>query len=185
MLRVSKKWDQFLTSMRDLWTHMDLSDAHGKIHWTSVRACIRRSRGMLSHAVVKNVSSPSMQRVIEFMSRCPYLEHFEFRDTFEPRLFCNLLTISPHLKRLRTLVVSAHTQVPQEMIAYFLATFPLERLEVHACRPSRNAAWPSSLLSMKSLTLGSGEPCPQLAGTYVPSLYVPALEVCHSLSEPQ
>lgn len=163
--------------MRDLWLRLDLSEARGKVHWTSVRAYIRRSKGMLTHAVVKNISSPSTQKVLEFITRCPHLGHFEFRDAYNNvQAFHDHLVHSTHLKRLKTLVVSRDTPLPQHMITQLLSKFPLERLEVHAARPSRQEIkWPLALPSLKSITLCSDEPPPNAA--FTPALHIPALEV--------
>lgn len=132
---------------------------------------------MLTHAIVKRVSSPSTQKVLEFITRCPHLEHFEYRDTFNnAQVFHNHLIHSTHLKRLKTLVVSRDTPLPQHMATQLLSKFPLERLEVHAARPSRQEIkWPLTLTSLKSITLCSDEP--PLNAVFTPALYIPALEV--------
>lgn len=161
--------------MRNTWLHMDLSEARGKIHWTSVRAYIRRSKGMLTHAIVKNVSSPSTQRVLEYLSRCPQLEHLEFWDSHDPAAFYELFKGS---KRLKTLVVSAHTTIAQERVVGFLNNLPLlERIEIHSSRPSisERLSWPLKLPNLKSITLGSKEPPPN--ALYSPALDIPALSV--------
>lgn len=163
--------------MRDLWLRMDLSEARGRVHWTSVRAYIRRSKGMLAHAVVKNVSAQSAQKVLEFIIRCPYLEHFEFRNAHvDAQTFCDYLARSTQLKRLKTLVISGDTPIPQHIIAQLVSKFTLERLEVHAARPSRQEVkWPSTLPNLKSITLCSEEPTPH--PSFTPALHIPALEV--------
>lgn len=163
--------------MRDLWLRLDLSEARGRVHWTSVRAYIRRSKGVLFHAVVKNVSAPSAQKVLEFITRCPYLEHFEFRNAHvDAQSFCGYLVRSTQLKRLKTLVVSGDTPIPQHIIAQLLSKFTLERFEVHAARPSRQEVkWPLTLPNLKCITLCSEEPTPN--ASFTPALHIPALEV--------
>ena len=161
--------------MRNTWLRMDLSEARGKIHWTSVRAYIRRSKGMLNHAIVKNISSPSTQRVLEYLSRCPQLDHLEFWDSHDPAAFYKLFLGS---KRLKTLVVAAHTTITQERIAGFLYRLPLlERIEIHSTKPSigERLSWPLKLPNLKSITLGSKEPPPN--ALYSPALDIPALSV--------
>ncbi|BCR91843.1 Leucine Rich Repeat domain protein [Aspergillus chevalieri] len=175
ILRVSKRWDQFLTSMRNTWLRMDLSEARGtrgRVHWTSVRSYIRRSKGMLTHAIVKNISSQSTQRVLEFISRCPHLEHLEFWDSHDPAAFYGLIKGS---KRLKTLVVSAHMPMVQERIVGFLHGIPrLERIEIHNAKPSPGTKmeWPHNLPNLKSITLGSEDVEPASFG---PALFVPPL----------
>lgn len=158
---------------------MDLSEARGKIHWTSVRAYVRRSRGMLTQAIVKNVSSPSTQRVLEYLSRCPQLDHLEFWDSHDPAAFYELFKGS---KRLKTLVVSAHMTVAQERITGFLHNLPLlERIEIHSTRPSisERYSWPLKLPNLKSITLGSKELPPN--ALYSLALEIPGLNVCFTL----
>lgn len=165
--------------MRNIWLRMDLSEARGtrgRIHWTSVRSYIRRSKGMLTHAIVKNVSSPSTQRVLEFISRCQHLEHLEYWDSHDPAAFYELFKGS---KRLKTLVVSAHMAMAQERIVGLLNSIPrLERIEIHNAKPSlmERMKWPLNLPSLKSITLGSQDPLPH--PSFGPALHIPALEVC-------
>ncbi|KAF7133959.1 hypothetical protein CNMCM5793_005485 [Aspergillus hiratsukae] len=177
ILRVSKKWDRFLSSIRSLWMRIDLSDARGKIHWLSIRAYIRRSKAMLTHAIVKNISTPSTHRVLEFFSRCPNLEHLEIWAESKPDVLYDLYKGS---KRLRTLVVSGHTALPQETIGKFLQTLPLlERLEVHDAKPSNLARveWPEKLPSLKSITFGAMVAA-SAPGVQVPALHLPGLSRC-------
>lgn len=176
ILRVSKKWDRFLSSIRSLWMRIDLSDARGKIHWPSVRAYIRRSKAMLTHAIVKNISTPSTQRVLEFFSRCPNLEHLEIWAQSKPDVLYDLYKSS---KGLKTLIISGHTALPQETIGKFLQTLPLlERLEVHEAKPSNLARvqWPEKLPSLKSITFGA------MVGASAPDVQAPALHLPQRLS---
>ncbi|KAF4213192.1 hypothetical protein CNMCM8980_010482 [Aspergillus fumigatiaffinis] len=176
ILRVSKKWDRFLSSIRNLWMRIDLSDARGKIHWPSVRAYIRRSKAMLTHAIVKNVSTPSTQKVLEFFSRCPNLEHLEIWAQCKPDILYDLYKGS---KGLKTLIISGHTALPQETIGKFLQTLPLlERLEVHDAKPSNLARvqWPEKLPSLKSITFGG------MVAASAPDVQAPALHLPQGLS---
>jgi F-box/TPR repeat protein Pof3 len=156
---------------------IDLSDARGKIHWPSVRAYIRRSKAMLTHAIVKNVSTPSTHRVLEFFSRCPNLEHLEIWAQSKPDALYDLYKGS---KRLKTLIISGHTALPQETIGKFLQNLPLlERLEVHDAKPSSLARveWPEKLPSLKSITFGA------MVAASAPDVQTPALHlpVCLTL----
>ncbi|KAF9886425.1 hypothetical protein FE257_011457 [Aspergillus nanangensis] len=174
ILRVSKQWDRFLSSMRDLWMRIDLSDARGKIHWSSVRALIRRSKAMLTHAVVKNVSTSSTQRVLEFFSRCPRLESLDIWAQFGCQSFYELFKGS---KRLKSLMISGEMTVPQEYISKFLASLPaLERVEIHRTKssPQSKAQWPSKLPHLRSITLGTIES--SRPSEHVPALYIPRRE---------
>ncbi|KAL4897454.1 hypothetical protein BDV59DRAFT_167756 [Aspergillus ambiguus] len=174
ILRVSKQWDRFLSSMRDLWMRIDLSGARGKIHWSSVRAYINRSKVMLTSAVVTNLSVPSTKRVMEFFSRCPRLEDLEIWTPFSCQDFYELYKNS---KRLKRLMVSSDIPVPQEYIAKFLAALPLlERIEIYQAKssPQSKATWPSTLPHLRSITFGTIEP--SRPSNHVPALHIPSRE---------
>ncbi|RMJ27336.1 hypothetical protein PHISP_01783 [Aspergillus sp. HF37] len=110
ILRVSKKWEQFLSSMRSVWMHLDFSRARGKVYWTSVRASIRRSKAMLTGALIANMATPSTPKALQLLSRCPNLEYLELQSPFAGPDFYDLFKDS---KRLRTLITSADVYVPE------------------------------------------------------------------------
>ncbi|KAG2419788.1 hypothetical protein HFD88_004584 [Aspergillus terreus] len=171
ILRVSKQWDRFLSSMRELWMRIDLSGARGKIHWSSVRAYINRSKAMVTSAVVKNLSVPSTKRVLEFFSRCPRLEDLEIWAQFACQDFYELYKNS---KRLKRLMISDDIPIPQEYIAKFLEALPLlERIEIHKTKssPQFRTQWPSTLPHLRSITFGTVEP--SRPSNHVPALYIP------------
>lgn len=160
--------------MRDLWMELDFSIARGKIHWSSVRAHIRRSKALLTKATLKNISTPSTQKVLEFVSRCPRLEHLELMDSYNNQAIYDLFKGS---KRLKTLVISADTVVTQEYLTKFLTSLPtLECIEIHRSKasPQSKAQWPSKLPHLRSITLGSIEPSRPTG--HVPALYIPRRE---------
>ncbi|KAL4975931.1 hypothetical protein BDW66DRAFT_160036 [Aspergillus desertorum] len=173
ILRVSKGWDRFLSSMRDLFMRIDFTGARSKIHWSSVLAYIRRSQGMLTHAVVTNLTRASIHRSLEYISRCPNLRHLEILSPFTPDSIYDLFKSS---KNLKTLLVSAQTTIPQATIAKLLSTLPnLQRIEIHSASKSRisDTNWPSSLPNLQSITLGTTES--GVVDNHVPALYIPRL----------
>ncbi|KAH8431145.1 Leucine Rich Repeat domain protein [Aspergillus melleus] len=174
ILRVSKGWNKFLSSMRDFWMELDFSVARGKISSSSVLAHIRRSKALLTKVSLKNISTPSTQKVLEYVSRCPRLENLELLDPYNNQAVYELFKGS---KRLKTLIISADTVVPQEYLAKFLASLPLlERIEVHKAKssPETKAQWPSKLPHLRSITIGSIEPSRPIGHT--PALYIPRRE---------
>ncbi|KAB8278060.1 hypothetical protein BDV30DRAFT_204040 [Aspergillus minisclerotigenes] len=157
ILRVSKQWDSFLSSMRDLWMRIDLTGARSKIHWCSVRAYIRRSKSMVTHAIVKNISSSSAERVLQFFSRCPRLEYLEVGTPFSCQNFYEMFKGS---RRMKTLIISRDMPVPQEYITKFLGSLPLlENIKIYKARtsPSSKVQWPSELPHLRSIILGTTE----------------------------
>lgn len=180
ILRVCKGWERFFGNMRELWMKIDLSGARQKVPWTAVRAYIRRSRGLLTHATLKNLALPSTPKSIEFLSRCPRLEHLElwvnhdYKDIFQKFKRC---------KYLKTIIFSAEIAVPHSALEKILTQFPkLERIELWSVKHSPltigEGNWPRSLLNLKSITLASQ----QAASTTPPSaLVIPNLN--HSLTD--
>lgn len=137
--------------------NIDLSGARQKVPWTAVRAYIRRSRGLLTHATLKNLALPSTPKSIEFLSRCPRLEHLElwvnhdYKDIFQKFKGC---------KYLKTIIFSAEIAVPHSALEKVLTQFPkLERIEFWSVKHSPltigEGNWPQSLPNLKSITLAS------------------------------
>lgn len=157
--------------MRNLWMRLDLSGARGKIPWTSVRAYIRRSKAMLTGAIVENLSTPSTPKALQLLSRCPNLEYLDIRTPLKSKDFYDLFKSS---KRLRTLITSEDIILPHECVVQLLADLPLiERIEIRNTRSSRspNAQWPRQLPKLKRLLL-----CAQdVPNSEVNSLNIPGL----------
>ncbi|KAL4784531.1 hypothetical protein BJX76DRAFT_367621 [Aspergillus varians] len=173
ILRVSKGWDRFLSSMRDLWMRIDFSSARSKIHWSSALAYIRRSKAMLTQAIVTNLTKASIRKVLEFISRCPNLQHLEI---LSPSSSDNIYNLFRGCKQLKVLLVSAETTIPQATFTKLLTSLPkLERIEIHKATKSRESdvQWPTSLPTLQSITLGTTES--NVLENYTPALYIPRL----------
>lgn len=141
--------------------HLDFSRARGKVNWTSVRACIRRSKAMFTGAVIANMATPSTPKALQLLSRCPNLEYLELQSPFGGADFYDLFKDS---KRLRTLITSADVHVPEQYTVKFLTSLPLiERIEIHNINAPRHAPmpmpfflqWPRELPNLKRITLGA------------------------------
>lgn len=125
--------------------------------WTAVRSYIRRSRGLLTHATLKNLALPSTPKSIEFLSRCPRIEHLElwvnhdYKDIFDKFKGC---------KYLKTIILSSEIPVPHSCLGRLLSKYPkLERIELWSVKHSPltldDADWPRSLPNLKSITLAT------------------------------
>ncbi|GLA69409.1 hypothetical protein AtubIFM55763_009361 [Aspergillus tubingensis] len=182
LLRVSKGWQRML-SQPELWMQLDFTEARRKVHWRSFRAFVQRSRALLTHAVMTNISTPFQERVLEALSRCPKLEHLEIRDPItQPNGLCDVFRSSTQLK---SLIIAKQTPVAQENIAKFLSSLSqLERLEVHNAQPSPESKvhWPSHLPNLKSITLLTEASIPPPGR--VPALYIPPATESMSCSMP-
>ncbi|CAL5869272.1 uncharacterized protein PFLUO_LOCUS3500 [Penicillium psychrofluorescens] len=176
ILRVSKTWERFFTSMPNLWMNMDLSGARGKVPWTALRAYIRRSKARITHATIKNLATASISKSLEILSRCPQLEYLELGVTYDYREFYKKFQ---GCKRLKTLIVSADMLVTQEYFGKFINAFPhLERIALlnvkHSPRHVHDGKWPSSLPNLKSITLAGKTQQPPGQDHEYP-IYIPSL----------
>ncbi|PLN82455.1 hypothetical protein BDW42DRAFT_193071 [Aspergillus taichungensis] len=171
LLRVSKKWNQFLSSYRELWRRIDLSSVRTRVPHTSVSAYIRRSNATLTYAIIKNLNNPSRHKVLEYLSRCRQLEYLEIWTPVECGLAYDLLKSA---QSLRTLILSAEITVSQEYITKFLSSLPrLERFEIHRSTgsPTSKVDWPSHLPNLRSISLASEDN--PIFSVHVPALFIP------------
>ena len=134
ILRVSKQWERFLTSLRKLWTHLDFSGARSTISLPAIQACIDRSEATLTHATLANISSPDVDEALLYLSRCPNLEYLDIRMPCEGKRIYELFKNS---KNLRVLITSTEDILSQMLLTRFVADLPvLERVEHHTAELS-------------------------------------------------
>ncbi|KAJ5128369.1 hypothetical protein N7526_006535 [Penicillium atrosanguineum] len=178
ILRVCKDWERFFGSMTHLWMEIDLSGARGKVPWTAVRSYIRRSKAMLTRAVIKNLATPSTPKTMEFLSRCPRIEHLELWVDYDFKEFFQ--KFKGH-KQLKSLTLSPDISVTHDNFGRLLIELPhLEHIALWNVRPSTLAFiegghWPKTLPNLKSITLATQQiPTPPLAvpGVLLPNLLV-------------
>ncbi|KAJ5175624.1 uncharacterized protein N7482_001501 [Penicillium canariense] len=178
ILRVCKDWERFFGSMTNLWMHIDLTGARGKVSWTAVRSYIRRSKAMLTHATIKNLATTSTPKTLEFLSRCPRLEHLELWASHDCKDFYQKFKGS---KRLKSLILSADLPVSHDYLGRLLVALPnLERIALWNVKSSNmefynSGQWPKSLPNLKSITLASRQNVAQPTTQHMPVLSVPAL----------
>ncbi|KAJ5464560.1 uncharacterized protein N7458_000246 [Penicillium daleae] len=178
ILRVCKDWERFFGSMTNLWMHIDLTGARGKVPWTAVRSYIRRSKAMLTHATIKNLSTASTPKTLEFLSRCPRLEHLELWVSHDCKDFYQKFKGS---KKLKSLVLSADLPISHDYFGRLLADLPkLERIALWNVKSSNmdlynSGQWPKYLPNLKSITLASRQNVPQPTAQHMPALSVPDL----------
>ena len=163
--------------MQHLWMKLDLSGARGKVPWTAVRSYIRRSKGLVTHAIIGNLAVPSTSKTVEFLSRCPRLEHLELwishdqKDIYEKFKGC---------KTLKSLVLSPDIASNRDYLGNFLRVLPrLERIELWNTRVvlGSDLTWPRHLPNLKSITLASQQSLQADVAHYFHPVYVPGIEV--------
>ncbi|KAJ5580189.1 uncharacterized protein N7459_006174 [Penicillium hispanicum] len=177
ILRVCKDWERFFGSTQRLWMRIDLSGARGKVPWTAVRSYIRRSKAMVSHAIIKNLVGPSTPKAIEFLSRCPRLEHLELWVTHDQK---DIYERFKGCKTLKSLILSADIISNRDYLAKFLTELPrLERIELWNTRGglTPDPRWPQHLPNLKSITVASQQSVPGGIPDYLHPMHVPGIEI--------
>lgn len=164
--------------MTNLWMHINLTGARGKVPWTAIRSYIRRSKAMLTHATIKNLSTASTPKTLEFLSRCPRLEHLELWVSHDCKDFYQKFQGS---KRLKSLVLSADMAVSNDYLGRLLVDLPnLERIALWNMKSSNmdfynSGKWPKCLPNLKSITLASRQSVPQPTAQHMAVLSLPGL----------
>lgn len=165
--------------MQRLWMKIDLSGARGKIPWTAMRSYIRRSKGMVSHAIIKNLVGPSTRKAIEFLSRCPRLEHLELWVTHDQK---DIYEKFKGCKTLKRLILSADIKSNSNYLKGFLTELPrLECIELWDIQEvpmmDMDGNWPRYLPNLRSITLASRHSVrPGFAALFHP-VHIPGVEM--------
>ncbi|KAJ5632150.1 hypothetical protein N7490_008489 [Penicillium lividum] len=182
ILRVCKGWERFFGSISNLWMNLDFSTARATVPFSAVRSCIRRSKGLLTRATLKNLPLPQTPRTLEFLSRCPHIEHLQLWVSHDHK---DLFAKFKGSKKLKSLVLSADMALPHDYLGRFLIELPkLERIAIWNSRNSspvflQAGSWPAALPTLKSITLSSRQQPPSGLLTEV----VPALHIPHIISD--
>ncbi|KAJ5734112.1 hypothetical protein N7493_002898 [Penicillium malachiteum] len=165
IMRVCKGWQRFFGSLSHIWMNLDFSGARGNVSFNAVRSYIRRSRGLLTHATIKSLPVPQIQRSLEFLSRCPHLQHLELWVPYDQKEFFEKFK---RCKKIKSLLFSADRTIPLDSVSRLLNELPkLEKLTIWSCgRPALAAvpigSWPSSLPNLKSITLATQQAAPDI-----------------------
>ncbi|KAL1965834.1 hypothetical protein VTN77DRAFT_5155 [Rasamsonia byssochlamydoides] len=152
ILRVSKKWERFLSSIPRLWTHLDLSTGHVPVSLLAIETYVD-SQGRLTHATVNKISQSALDPALGLLSRCPHLTYLEVGASFDGR---RLYELFKTCTSLTTLVISASVPLTQTYLSRFLTSIPnIERLECHRAIRSllTEVQWPAKLPRLKVLAL--------------------------------
>lgn len=175
ILRVCKDWERFFGAMTHLWMQIDLSGARGKVPWTAVRTYIKRSKAMVTRATIKNLATTSTPKTMEFLSRCPRLEHLELWVDYDYREFFQKFK---GCKQLKSLTLSPDITLPHDYFERLLIELPrLERIALWSVKPSPYDLTyvgnrPKSLPNLRSITLATQHPA---STSLLPALVVPGL----------
>lgn len=177
ILRVCKGWERLFGSISHLWMNIDFSAARGTLSFPAVRSCIRRSKGLLTRANIKNLPPSQTPRTLEFLSRCPHIEHLQLWVSHDHKDFFSKFKGS---KKLKSLVLSADMTIPHDYFGRLLIELPkLEEISLWNSRNSSaeflsSGSWPTPLPNLKSITLSTLQQPPTAPLTQIiPALHLP------------
>ncbi|KAJ5225063.1 hypothetical protein N7468_006288 [Penicillium chermesinum] len=159
IMRVCKGWQRFIHSLPHLWLKMDFTGARTRVPWPAVRSYVRQSKGNLSHAVIKNLPFNSTQKSLEFVSRCPRIEHLEL---WVDHGYKETAALFRGFKQVKILVLGPDIAVPQD--SFFTLLKEMRKLEhikilnltgplVPLPPPDFTLGWPESLPNLRSIDL--------------------------------
>lgn len=161
ILRVSRQWQTYLSSLPKLWTHLDLSipqtrgstPSRKPITISAMRSYTRKSRSGLTHATLSNISRTSTLKALENVSRYPRLSHLDIQLDI---LGIDLFEVFHTSTNLMTLIISPITKVSSNVLLKFVHNCPhLERLESYAVplQGIADRSWPDKMPNLRTLTL--------------------------------
>ncbi|KAI9880788.1 MAG: hypothetical protein M1830_000224 [Pleopsidium flavum] len=155
LLRVSKQWNHFLTSMPRFWNHLDLSSARKPVKLTTILACVRRSKGSITHATFNRVATTKSNILKHVTSRAKGLRHIEIMSGFAGS---SMIEAAPLARNLTTLIVWSDCGVTLDTITRLLSLCDkLERAEFHSIYSSGAAAQWQISSKLRTLTLKAAQ----------------------------
>jgi F-box/TPR repeat protein Pof3 len=158
-LRVSKQWKQFLESLPNLWTKMDLLRAGVKraVKPSFVQTCMRMSRNKITYARIANFGHRGILQ--HLVKTCTSLEKLEFVLTqFGAD---SILEATIPCRQLKSLILHADIELQGDTIRQILKHRPtLEELRVHSVGPicSTNQGYNFDLPNLHILDLRAVHP---------------------------
>ncbi|KAJ5108681.1 hypothetical protein N7456_005356 [Penicillium angulare] len=156
IMRVCKGWQRFLGSISQLWMKIDFTGARGTVPFNAISSCIRRSRGLLTHATIKSLPLPQTSKSLEFLSRCPHIEHLDISANYGSKEFFD--KFKRH-KKLQNLTFSSEIPVTKADFLRLLHDYPkLDRIALWNIREGQQSSaspWPDSLPNLRGITLAS------------------------------
>ena len=164
LLRVSKRWKTFLESHPSVWQDLDLSTIRKKIRFSAVKACVRRSDGLMKKATLRGLDAFENSALEYILARCKGLTFLDIRCTMRDEMlqrepFSKAIATASNLK---TLILSHDGGIGLEMVDSLLsACSPLVHFELHRVYENRLVPspplWQADLSQLRVLTLHAAE----------------------------
>ncbi|KAK2756097.1 hypothetical protein FQN54_005504 [Arachnomyces sp. PD_36] len=177
ILRVSRGWENYLCSLQNLWTHLDLS---GALDWRSgpsprrltmsaLRRYTGRSKSRLTHATLYHIPESVYEKALEHISRYPHLSYLNIRDDVSRIDVSRVLRPSVNLT---TLKISRSTELSPPVLFRLLHSFPrIEYLEARVLSaPGINHDWPDRMPNLRTIILVESP-----RGSFQRTVFIPGL----------
>ena len=151
LLRVSKQWKAIIEAIPALWRHLDLSKTKQNVRYSSIKACVIRSGGTLTHATLSHYDSVNSEALTYIASRCKRLEYLELRTGISNESLLKAVAMAPSLKTL--ILLSGH-EVSLDTVTQLLAQAKsLEHAEFYIRTRGHAAKWEGDLSKLRVLKL--------------------------------
>ncbi|EPS43197.1 hypothetical protein H072_2815 [Dactylellina haptotyla CBS 200.50] len=125
MQRVSKTWQNVISSNARFWATLDFSHAKKPISRSALKNCINKSKYTLTKATLNRIHNFNDTTVIDMVSVCKDLEYMKVMDGFMGSSLTRAMELT---KSLKTLIL--HCQIPYGTFEALINTeLPLEHLE--------------------------------------------------------
>lgn len=152
---MSLHWYNFLTSTSDLWGHLDFSGASRPVPLMSVQACIRRSKGKITRAILNKHVLLHGDALRHITKHCKRLHYLEIQSGLPIRSLVAAAIVAPNLS---SLVVSVECETTLDAVQLLLANCRnLERAEFHSIFSNGVlATWAGDMSKLRCLTMNAG-----------------------------
>ena len=152
---MSLHWYNFLTSTPDLWSDLDFSEASRPVPLMSVQACIRRSKGKTTRAILNKHVLLHGDALRHITRHCKNLHYLEVQTGLPIRSLVAAAIVAPNLT---SLVVSVECETTLDAVQLLLAKCrKLERAEFHSIFSNGVlATWAGDMSKLRCLTMNAG-----------------------------
>lgn len=154
---VSKQWNSFISSLPNLWTTLDLSQARKSVKNSFISLCLNRSQRQITTANLKMLAGPE-KAITALTHHCKALHTLSISDGgLRSSDFINQISTARSLKRLK---LGTSAQMGIDAVALLLRELSnLSHLEVLAVIVADTSApWSFELPKLESINLMASRP---------------------------
>ncbi|KAI9691381.1 MAG: hypothetical protein M1820_009718 [Bogoriella megaspora] len=177
-MRVSQSWHNTIKGDRNLWKHLDLSEAHQSrrplVRYAFVKKAIKITDGGIKHVTLQGIDKNENLVVKDLTTKCNLLS-LKVLSAFDVRTILAGGILSS--RTLTTLEFGGNIDIYLDTVQVILKNIPsIERMTV-GCFTTNNSRinWPSHLSNLKLLELKAGRRCGGATGAlFLPGLFAVA-----------